>query len=212
MQCPSGPDHRIERGHKKRSHCPIEAAQARWALQEACHLLAQNRPGADRRYVDRPKDDAHQQNGLDAAVGGIGRDGGQSHGPGFWVDPLEGRGLEECERGSARLPGFGGRGMCDAPGKPQKISHTQRFEDGVADRIGVEDLDQARTDQKNHHNKADTDAQHMRNGAAKAEIRTRCHQHQVIRPRRDGGNEGKRGEAKKNIICHAQKLTGFQPY
>ena len=43
------------------------------------------------------------------------------------------------------------------------------------------------------------DAQHMRHGARKAEIGSRCHEHQVVRPRRDRGHESEGGQGQKGL-------------
>ena len=80
-------------------------------------------------------------------------------------------------------------------------------------RKGLEHRADAQHTEQHERAEAHRHAQHMRHGAAVAVIHARGGQHEIIRPRRDGGDEEERkkryGSQKKLRCGHASDLGGM---
>ena len=58
----------------------------------------------------------------------------------------------------------------------------------------------------------EADSNHMRNCSPETKVGTRCHQHHVVWPRRDRGDEGKTQEGREKLICHAASIRHISWY
>ncbi len=78
--------------------------------------------------------------------------------PGFRVDPLKGRCLEESQRTCIRRCPIGTASLRDTPGKIEQIGGAQIFQDEVDLRIARKNFAKPEADRNDHQGKSDHDA------------------------------------------------------
>lgn len=93
-------------------------------------------------------------------------------------------------------------GIRDLPGQPEHVDDRNDSQHKAGNRKGDEDPHKPHPDDKHHEGVADRDTEHMREGPTEAEIHPRRQQHDVVRPRRDRGDEGKCQKGQKQVGGH----------
>lgn len=76
-------------------------------------------------------------------------------------------------------------GMGDFPRQIQQIRGTDITQHGVEQWIRLKHRTQAKAHRHDQHEKSAGNAEHVRNGAVKAEVHAGCQQHRVVWARRD---------------------------
>ena len=119
----------------------------------------------------------------------VGANGGDGHGPGLRVDPLEGGRAEKAERfagDAAAIHTRDGRRSRDPPGEIDQIGRPQVSQPALQAGQGFEQGAESQADRQHHQEETARHAQHVRQRPAESEGRARRQQHGVVRSGRDG--------------------------
>jgi len=162
-------------------------------MKQPLDLCAQKYPDRYRRQVHQTECHGHYHGGQITPTlwGKVGHRINR-HGDSLWVDPLKSGCLQKCKRFARCLCLAWGRSCGNFPGKIQKIKAGAYLHAKPDIRISRKNLPKAKPNYGCHKSVSEGNSKHVRDGAHKSIICTRCHQHEVIRP---GGRRAHKSKA-----------------
>ena len=115
------------------------------------------------------------------------------HHPGFRVDVLERRSLDEGQ-GSRDLRCFGASRSRDSPCEVQKVCRANDPEGWRKPRLGLERSSDTERRSEQERDETNADAGEVRDGSTEPVVETGRPEHDVVWPRSDRGDKGERSE------------------